>query len=124
MQQHSVGFSKSTSFSVICHLYLVFSLPCKGSSDSGRVGFVLYQNDKLFLSRVYQSLHSLSKRVICGNVDGGIASSVKTAFSPKVRNTMASLNQRLPWPYCILQDLGKETPAERGLDVFCFDFWQ
>lgn len=84
MKQHRVDFFKVTSFSDICYPYLLSCLRCKGSSDNGKVGFVLYQNDKLFQSRIYQSRSGFSKHFFSGNIDGGRTSGVEIAFSPKV----------------------------------------
>ncbi|XP_071614488.1 adhesion G-protein coupled receptor G7 isoform X2 [Heliangelus exortis] len=63
-----------------------------GSSNNGRVGFVLYQNDKLFQSRIYQSHSGFSKKIISGNIDGGNTSSVEIAFSPKYNTSELQLH--------------------------------
>ncbi|POI26982.1 hypothetical protein CIB84_009269, partial [Bambusicola thoracicus] len=65
---HVVGFTSTRS---------------EGSSNDGRVGFVLYQNDKLFQSRIYRSNNNLSKQIVSGNIDGGRANGVEIAFNPK-----------------------------------------
>ncbi|PKU38388.1 hypothetical protein llap_11301 [Limosa lapponica baueri] len=62
---------------------ILFNIINTSSSDNGRVGFVLYQNDKLFQSRIYRSHNSFSKQIVSGNIDNRNFSSIEIAFSPK-----------------------------------------
>ncbi|XP_030331910.1 adhesion G-protein coupled receptor G7 [Strigops habroptila] len=62
---------------------ILFNIINHSSSGNGRVGFVLYQNAKLFQSRIYQTRRSFSRQIVSGNIDGGRTSSVEIAFSPK-----------------------------------------
>ncbi|XP_064000055.1 adhesion G-protein coupled receptor G7 [Pogoniulus pusillus] len=72
-------------------------------SDNGRVGFILYQNDKFFQSRIYQSHSSDSKQVVSGNINGGRTSSVEIAFSPKYNTSELRLRDHICvfWDYTI-----------------------
>ncbi|KAK4828722.1 hypothetical protein QYF61_000713, partial [Mycteria americana] len=90
-----------------------------GSSDNGRVGFVLYQNDKLFQSRIYQSRSSFPKQVVSGNIDGGRTSGVEIAFSPKVslcKKCHVQFEPGLPLPYYLCSGL-REKDSSRGYNT-------
>ncbi|XP_008498168.2 adhesion G-protein coupled receptor G7 [Calypte anna] len=71
---------------------ILLNITGNSSSNNGRVGFVLYQNDKLFQSRIYQSNSGFSKKIISGNIDGGSTSSVEIAFSPKYNTSELQLH--------------------------------
>ncbi|NXC76840.1 AGRG7 protein, partial [Anhinga anhinga] len=73
------------------------------NNNNGRVGFVLYQNDKLFQSRIYQSCSSFSKQIVSGNIDGGRTSSVEIAFSPKYNTSELQLRDHacVFWDYTV-----------------------
>ncbi|NXQ85233.1 AGRG7 protein, partial [Nyctibius grandis] len=73
------------------------------SSDNGRVGFVLYQNNKLFQSRIYQSRSSFSKQIVSGNIDGGRTSGIEIAFSPKYDTSELQLRDHacVFWDYAV-----------------------
>ncbi|PKK32814.1 adhesion G protein-coupled receptor G7 [Columba livia] len=62
------------------------------SSDNGKVGFVMYQNDKLFQSRIYESHSGFSKQIFSGNTDGGRTIGVEIAFSPKCNTSKLQLH--------------------------------
>ncbi|KAM6097721.1 adhesion G-protein coupled receptor G7 [Theristicus caerulescens] len=82
---------------------ILFNIINSSSSDNGRVGFVLYQNDKLFQSRIYQSRNSFSKQIVSGNIDGGRTSSVEIAFSPKYNTSELQLRDHacVFWDYAV-----------------------
>ncbi|NXY45108.1 AGRG7 protein, partial [Ceuthmochares aereus] len=73
------------------------------NNSNGRVGFVLYQNDKLFQSRIYQSHSSFSKQVVSGNIDGGRTRGVEIAFSPKYNTSELQLRDHacVFWDYAV-----------------------
>nr|XP_056714151.1 adhesion G-protein coupled receptor G7 [Euleptes europaea] len=50
-----------------------------------RVGFVLYQNDKLFPSKIYKTQleENYSNRIISSNVNGTVVNNVKIALNPQ-----------------------------------------
>ncbi|XP_007894079.2 adhesion G-protein coupled receptor G7 [Callorhinchus milii] len=52
-------------------------------SQVGKLGFILYQNDKFFQSKVHRSINDGSRRVISGNIADGILNSVELLFNPK-----------------------------------------
>nr|XP_014343759.1 PREDICTED: adhesion G-protein coupled receptor G7 [Latimeria chalumnae] len=52
--------------------------------DQGRVGFVLYQNDKFFKSKTHSSKMNFTKRVISGNLANNVTlNSVELLFNPQ-----------------------------------------
>ncbi|KFQ84179.1 putative G-protein coupled receptor 128, partial [Phoenicopterus ruber ruber] len=71
------------------------------NNNNGRVGFILYQNDKFFQSRTYKSRSSFSKRIVSGNIDGGRASSVEIAFTPQYNTSELELRDHacVFWDY-------------------------
>ncbi|NWH76273.1 AGRG7 protein, partial [Piaya cayana] len=73
------------------------------NNSNGRVGFVLYQNDKLFQSRIYRSRSSFSKQVVSGNIDGGRTRGVEIAFSPKYNTSELQLRDHacVFWDYAV-----------------------
>ncbi|NXK24009.1 AGRG7 protein, partial [Arenaria interpres] len=73
------------------------------NANNGRVGFVLYQNDKLFQSRIYRSHNSLSKQIVSGNIDNRNFSSVEIAFSPKYNTSELQLRDHacVFWDYTV-----------------------
>ncbi|KFV60314.1 putative G-protein coupled receptor 128 [Gavia stellata] len=73
------------------------------NNNNGRVGFVLYQNDKLFPSRIYQSHGSFSKQIVSGNIDGRTTSGVEIAFSPKYNTSELQLRDHacVFWDYTV-----------------------
>ncbi|NXA25884.1 AGRG7 protein, partial [Ibidorhyncha struthersii] len=73
------------------------------NNNNGRVGFVLYQNDKLFQSRIYRSHSSFSKQIISGNIYGGRTSGVEIAFSPKYNTSELQLRDHacVFWDYTV-----------------------
>ncbi|NWR73994.1 AGRG7 protein, partial [Centropus unirufus] len=73
------------------------------NNSNGRVGFVLYQNDKLFQSRIYRSRSSFSKQVVSGNIDGGRTSGVEIAFNPKYNRSELQLRDHacVFWDYTV-----------------------
>ncbi|CAM9648250.1 unnamed protein product [Bubo scandiacus] len=82
---------------------LLFNIINNSSSDNGRVGFVLYQNDKFFQSRIYPHRSSFSKQIVSGNIDGGRISSVEIAFSPKYNTSKLQLRDHacVFWDYTV-----------------------
>ncbi|KAM6420944.1 adhesion G-protein coupled receptor G7 [Pluvialis apricaria] len=82
---------------------ILFNITNNSSADNGKVGFVLYQNDKLFQSRIYRSHSSFSKRVVSGNIYGGTTSSVEIAFSPKYNTSELQLHDHacVFWDYTV-----------------------
>ncbi|KFU86406.1 putative G-protein coupled receptor 128, partial [Chaetura pelagica] len=82
---------------------ILFNITSNSSSYNGRVGFVLYQNDKLFQSRIYQSRSSYSKQIVSGNINGGNTSSIEIAFSPKYNTSELQLHDHacVFWDYTI-----------------------
>lgn len=83
----------SIIYNYIYNLYVItafhFCLPLiesTGRESTGRVGFVLYQNDRLFLSKVYKNKleENYSNRIVSGNVDGTVVHNVKIALNPQV----------------------------------------
>ncbi|KAK2540889.1 hypothetical protein Q9233_000942, partial [Columba guinea] len=70
------------------------------SSDNGKVGFVMYQNDKLFQSRIYESHSGFSKQIFSGNTDGGRTIGVEIAFSPKPLFLLAIAIHSTTHPNC------------------------
>ncbi|NXF95081.1 AGRG7 protein, partial [Eubucco bourcierii] len=73
------------------------------NNNNGRAGFILYQNDKFFQSRIYQSHSSVSKQIVSGNIDGGRTSSVEIAFSPKYDTSELKLHDHacVFWDYTV-----------------------
>ncbi|NWX72851.1 AGRG7 protein, partial [Alca torda] len=73
------------------------------NTNNGRVGFVLYQNDKLFQSRIYHSRSSFSKQIVSGNIDNRNFSSVEIAFSPKYNTSELQLRDHacVFWDYAV-----------------------
>ncbi|KAM6381909.1 adhesion G-protein coupled receptor G7 [Alca torda] len=82
---------------------ILFNIINTSSSDNGRVGFVLYQNDKLFQSRIYHSRSSFSKQIVSGNIDNRNFSSVEIAFSPKYNTSELQLRDHacVFWDYAV-----------------------
>ncbi|XP_029434690.1 adhesion G-protein coupled receptor G7 isoform X3 [Rhinatrema bivittatum] len=73
-----------------------------GSSDLGRVGFVLYQNDRFFNSRTYKRKLSYSRRVISGRVANGTFNNVELAFSvPNDSSVSLSDHACVFWDYAL-----------------------
>ncbi|XP_067849207.1 adhesion G-protein coupled receptor G7 isoform X2 [Heptranchias perlo] len=52
-------------------------------TQDGKLGFILYQNDKFFQSKVHHSINNQSRRVISGNIAEGILNGVELLFNPK-----------------------------------------
>ncbi|NXJ61483.1 AGRG7 protein, partial [Rostratula benghalensis] len=73
------------------------------NTSNGRVGFVLYQNDKLFQSRIYRSHNSFSKQIVSGNIDNRNLSSVEIAFRPKYNTSKLQLRDHacVFWDYTV-----------------------
>ncbi|NXN20770.1 AGRG7 protein, partial [Nycticryphes semicollaris] len=73
------------------------------NTSNGRVGFVLYQNDKLFQSRIYCSHNSFSKQIVSGNIHNRNLSSVEIAFSPKYNTSELQLRDHacVFWDYTV-----------------------
>ncbi|NXT22462.1 AGRG7 protein, partial [Syrrhaptes paradoxus] len=73
------------------------------NNNNGKVGFVLYQNDKLFQSRIYKSCSRFSKQIVSGNIDGRRTSGVEIAFSPKYNTSELQLHDHacVFWDYTV-----------------------
>uniref|UniRef100_UPI00398ED3C4 adhesion G-protein coupled receptor G7 isoform X1 n=2 Tax=Pristiophorus japonicus TaxID=55135 RepID=UPI00398ED3C4 len=56
-------------------------------TQDGKLGFILYQNDKFFQSKVHRSINNQSRQVISGNVAEGILNGVELLFNPKYNST-------------------------------------
>ncbi|XP_074019955.1 adhesion G-protein coupled receptor G7 [Numenius arquata] len=82
---------------------ILFNIINTSSSHNGRVGFVLYQNDKLFQSRIYRGHNSFSKQIVSGNIDNRNFSSVEIAFSPKYNTSELQLRDHacVFWDYTV-----------------------
>ncbi|XP_010120302.1 PREDICTED: probable G-protein coupled receptor 128 [Chlamydotis macqueenii] len=82
---------------------ILLNITNNSSSHNGRAGFVLYQNDKLFQSRIYKSRSSFSKQIVSGNIDGGTTSGVEIAFSPKYNTSQLQLRDHacVFWDYTV-----------------------
>lgn len=63
------------------------------------------------------------KLVISGNTDGGVVSSVEIAFTPKVRNTTASIEPEAALALLHSPGLRERDSSREGLRFFCCDFW-
>ncbi|XP_072369647.1 adhesion G-protein coupled receptor G7 isoform X2 [Scyliorhinus torazame] len=57
------------------------------STQDGKLGIILYQNDKFFPSKIHHSINNQSRRVICGNIADGVLNSVELLFNPKYNST-------------------------------------
>ncbi|KFQ31395.1 putative G-protein coupled receptor 128, partial [Merops nubicus] len=99
IQQNVPGLSSNHNTEV----QILLNVINNSLSDNGRVGFVLYQNDKLFQSRIYQSRSSFSKQIVSGNIEGGRTSSVEIAFSPKYDTSELQLRDHacVFWDYTL-----------------------
>ncbi|NWW44516.1 AGRG7 protein, partial [Pedionomus torquatus] len=73
------------------------------NTTTGRVGFVLYQNDRLFQSRIYRSRNSFSKQIVSGNIDKRNLSGVEIAFNPKYNTSELQLRDHacVFWDYTV-----------------------
>ncbi|KGL98573.1 putative G-protein coupled receptor 128, partial [Charadrius vociferus] len=73
------------------------------NNNNGRVGFVLYQNDKLFQSRIYRSRSTFSKQIVSGNIYGGRTSGVEIAFNPRYNTSELQLRDHacVFWDYTV-----------------------
>ncbi|NXU54476.1 AGRG7 protein, partial [Turnix velox] len=73
------------------------------NTNNGRVGFVLYQNDKLFQSRIYRSSSNFSKQIVSGNIENRNFSSLEIAFSPKYNTSQLQLRDHacVFWDYAV-----------------------
>ncbi|KAM6292807.1 adhesion G-protein coupled receptor G7 [Porphyrio hochstetteri] len=82
---------------------ILFHIVSNSSSDHRRVGFVLYQNYKLFQSRIYRSRSSFSKQIVSGNIDGARTSGVEIAFKPKYNTSELQLQDHacVFWDYTV-----------------------
>ncbi|XP_058885650.1 adhesion G-protein coupled receptor G7 [Acipenser ruthenus] len=60
----------------------IFINVSSGTEEAGQFGFVLYQNDKFFKSKIYRSTMNISRRVISGSVANGELNSVDLLFNP------------------------------------------
>ncbi|XP_031468934.1 adhesion G-protein coupled receptor G7 [Phasianus colchicus] len=99
IQENVPGLTSELSTEV----QILLNIISNSSSNDGRVGFVLYQNDKLFQSRIYRSSSNLSKQIISGNIDGRRASGVEIAFNPKYNTSELQLRDHacVFWDYAI-----------------------
>ncbi|XP_078089018.1 adhesion G-protein coupled receptor G7-like isoform X2 [Mustelus asterias] len=57
------------------------------STQDGKLGIILYQNDKFFPSKVHHSINNQSRRVISGNIAEGVLNGVELLFNPKYNST-------------------------------------
>ncbi|XP_039600786.1 adhesion G-protein coupled receptor G7-like [Polypterus senegalus] len=57
------------------------------NNTDGQLGFVLYQNDKLFRSRFYSSTIKMNRRVISGSFTAGVLNSVDLLFVPNYNSS-------------------------------------
>ncbi|XP_041115938.1 adhesion G-protein coupled receptor G7 [Polyodon spathula] len=74
-----------------------------GTKETGQFGFVLYQNDKFFKSKIYRSTMSISRRVISGSVANGGPNNVDLLFNPR------DLNGVILYDYaCVFWDYNKD----------------
>ncbi|KFZ69012.1 putative G-protein coupled receptor 128, partial [Podiceps cristatus] len=96
IQENVPGFISDLSTEVQILLNII-------NNNNGRVGFVLYQNDKLFQSKIYKSHSSFSKQIVSGNIDGGRTSSVEIAFRPKYNTSELQLRDHacVFWDYTV-----------------------
>ncbi|NXP15475.1 AGRG7 protein, partial [Thinocorus orbignyianus] len=107
----ALGFSLSTKLEIkenvsgligdlTTEVQLMFNIM---NANNGRVGFVLYQNDKLFQSRIYRSRNIFSKQIISGNIDNRNLSGVEVAFNPKYNTSKLQLRDHacVFWDYTV-----------------------
>ncbi|XP_043361813.1 adhesion G-protein coupled receptor G7 [Dermochelys coriacea] len=64
-------------------IQILVNVTKNSSSGNGRIGFVLYQNDKFFQSKNYKTHFNHTKQVISGNVDNATVNYVEIALKPK-----------------------------------------
>ncbi|KAJ6662666.1 hypothetical protein lerEdw1_011306 [Lerista edwardsae] len=70
---------------VSTEIQILINVTSANSTGRERVGFVLYQNDRLFPSKVYKNKleENYSNRIVSGNVDGTVVHNVKIALNPQ-----------------------------------------
>ncbi|XP_051870114.1 adhesion G-protein coupled receptor G7 isoform X2 [Pristis pectinata] len=56
-------------------------------TQDGKLGFILYQNDKFFKSKIHHSINNQSRQVISGNIAEGTLNGVELLFNPKYNST-------------------------------------
>ncbi|XP_069035002.1 adhesion G-protein coupled receptor G7 isoform X4 [Lepisosteus oculatus] len=84
---------------------------------NGQIGFVLYQNDKFFRSKVYRSTLNISRRVISGSVKGGKINHVDLLFSSRtVPNATLHDHSCVFWDYD--QEVWSTAGCTKGTDEF------